>query len=130
MIFLANLARKDRFFKILGRQECFLDKKKEVSEMSKQLKFSKRLVHSFCQKIELFIIFVFWANQPRKNRFFKFWTKKNAFYTRKRKFFKSPSIGNFSKGLVHGFRKRNRTFYHVCFFGKLSKKRSFFDVLN
>ena len=92
--------------------------------------FLKGLDHGFCEKFELFIIFVFWANQPRKNRFFKFWTKKNAFYTRKRKFFKSPSIGNFSKGLVHGFRKRNRTFYHVCFFGKLSKKRSFFDVLN
>ena len=99
MIFLANLARKDRFFKILGRQECFLDKKKEVSEMSKQLKFSKRLVHSFCQKIELFIIFVFWANQPRKNRFSKFWTKKRMLFTpEKENFLKVQALEIFQRG--------------------------------
>ena len=130
MIFLANLARKDRFFKILGRQECFLDKKKEVLEMSKQLKFSKEVSPRFLSKNRTFYHLCFLGKSTQKKSFFKFWTKKNAFYTRKRKFFKSPSIGNFSKGLVHGFRKRNRTFYHVCFFGKLSKKRSFFDVPN
>ena len=130
MIFLANLARKDRFFLILGRQECFLDKKKEVLEMSKQLKFSKEVSPRFLSKNRTFYHLCFLGKSTQKKSFFKFWTKKNAFYTRKRKFFKSPSIGNFSKGLVHGFRKRNRTFYHVCFFGKLSKKRSFFDVPN
>ena len=36
----------------------------------------------------------------------------------------------FQKGLVHGFGKKNRTFYHACFWGKLGEKTSFFDILN
>ena len=36
----------------------------------------------------------------------------------------------FFKGVSPWFWSKNRTFYHVCFLGKLSKKRSFFDILN
>ena len=63
-------------------------------------------------------MFVFWANQATKNRFRKFWIKKNAFETRKRKFSKLLTYGNFSKGLVNGFGYKNRIFYHVSFLAK------------
>ena len=41
--------------------------------------FQKGLVHGFHQKIELFIICVFWANQARKDRFFVILEKKILF---------------------------------------------------
>ena len=71
-------------FHILNKKECFLDHKNGVFrkiqkidwKCTKNCYFPKGLVHGFFQKIELFIIFVFWANQPRKNRFFTFWIKK------------------------------------------------------
>ena len=69
------------------------------------------------KKIELFVIFVFRANQATKNHFLKFWIKKNAFQTRKRKFSKSLTNGNFLKGLVHGFRQKIEHFImYVSFF--------------
>ena len=37
------------------------------------------MVHSFSQKIELFIMSVFWGNQARKDPVFIFWIEKNAF---------------------------------------------------
>ena len=54
--------------------------------------------------------------------------KKNAFKTRKRKFSESLTNGSLSKGLVHGFGRRIELFY-VHFLGKLSKKKSFFDIV-
>ena len=44
----------------------------------------------------------------------------------KRSFKKVHKIEIFRKGLVHGFRQKNQTFYHLCILGKSSKERSFF----
>ena len=41
-----------------------------------------------------------------------------------------PMPWKFFIGVSPWFWSKNRTFYHVCFLGKLSKKRSFFDILN
>ena len=68
--FFGQSSQKRSFFLILGRQECFLDKKKEVLEISKKLKFSK--------------------------------------------------------GVSPRFLSKNRTFYHLCFLGKSTQKKSFF----
>ena len=72
-------SQKRSFFGILDKKECFLDQKKEVLKNDKKSKFSKGLVHGFCRKIELSVIYVFLANQARKNRFLVNWIKKNAF---------------------------------------------------
>ena len=96
--FFGQSSQKRSFFLILGRQECFLDKKKEVLEMSKQLKFSKEVSPRFLSKNRTFYHLCFLGKSTHKRSFFKFWTKKNAFYTRKRNFFKIPSIGNFQMG--------------------------------
>ena len=80
MIFLANLARKDRFFKILGRQECFLDKKNEVLEMSKKLKFSKGVSPRFLSKNRTFHHLCFLGKSTQKKSVFLYsGQKKNAF---------------------------------------------------
>ena len=66
---LGKSSQKRSFFGILDKKECFLDQKKEVLKNDKNQHFPKGLVHSFCQRIELSIICVFWANQDRKDRF-------------------------------------------------------------
>ena len=79
MKFLANPARKDRFFKILGRQECFLDKKKEVLEMSKKLKFSKGVSPRFLSKNRTFYYLCFFGQINPEKSFFYILDKKESF---------------------------------------------------
>ena len=45
----------------------------------KKRNFLKGQVHGSCQKIELFSMSAFWANQGRKDRFLLFWIEKNTF---------------------------------------------------
>ena len=52
------------------------------------------------------------------------------FKPEKGRFKKRQKNRNFPKGLVHGFRKKNQTFYHLCLLGKSSLKRSFFGILD
>ena len=76
--FLSKERQKERFFDILDRKECFLDHKKKVLKTLKNRHFAKGLVHGFCQKIDLFLIF-FWPKKARKKHFLIFWIEKNAF---------------------------------------------------
>ena len=57
----------------------FKPEKGSFKKRQKKSKFSNWLVHGFCQKIELFIISVFWAKQAREDRVVIFWRNKNAF---------------------------------------------------
>ena len=59
-------------FHIVNKNECFLDQKNGVFR-----KIQKKKIQ-FCQKIEVFINYFFWANLARKDRFLIFWIKKNA----------------------------------------------------
>ena len=77
-IFCANEATKDCFFNIVDRKECLLDKKVTFQKKSGKSKFSKGLVHGFCQKVELVTTCVCWANQAREDRFLIFWIKKKC----------------------------------------------------
>ena len=76
----ANQARKDRFG-LPDKKECSLNQKKEVLKNDKKIGIFQYywLVHGFCQKIELFIISVFWPKQAREDRVVIFWRNKNAF---------------------------------------------------
>ena len=80
--FLGKWRKKRSFFDILNKIEGFLGQKMEFWKSPENRNFLKGLDHGFCEKIELFIIFVFWANQATKNHFLKFCIKKNAFQTR------------------------------------------------
>ena len=99
MIFLANLARKDRFFKILGRQECFLDKKKEVLEMSKQLKFSKEVSPRFLSKNRTFYHLCFLGKSTQKKSvFLNSGQKRMLFIPEKENFLKVQALEIFQRG--------------------------------
>ena len=53
----------------------------------------------FCQKWPFLLIFGFWGNLARKHRFLIIRKEKNAFYSTKVKFQKSPIKSKFSKGV-------------------------------
>ena len=75
-VFLADQFGKYRFFDIFYKKEGFLDQKKKVQKSPKNRIFPKGLLHGFCRKIELFIMYVFLANQARQDHFLIFWIKK------------------------------------------------------
>ena len=70
MFFLGKSSKKRLFFGVLDNKESFLDQKKKVLKKYKKSKFSKGVIYGFCQKIDPFIVCVFWANQDREDRFF------------------------------------------------------------
>ena len=79
-VFWANQARKDRFFVILDKKILSTPEKETFKKVQKIIRnFPKGLVHGFCRKIELSVMYVFWANQARKDRFLVYWIKKNVF---------------------------------------------------
>ena len=89
--FCVNQARKDRFwifqiqkndfwavnrtFKKFLKIEIFQrDQKKTTFIKIQNIEFfTKGLVHTFFQKIQLFLNRDFWANQARQNHFLTFW---------------------------------------------------------
>ena len=66
MFFMSKKSQKETYFHILGSKECFLDLKSEVLAMSINRYFAKGLVHGFCQKIDLFLIFLFWKKSQKE----------------------------------------------------------------
>ena len=85
---------------------------------------------AFVKKIRLFIIYVFWANQARKDRFLVILDKKKSFLHQKKKLLKKSKNSKFSKRVSPWFLSKNRTFCHLCLLGKSSQKRSFFGILD
>ena len=72
--FWANQARKNSFLVFWINTNPFWTKKS-----TKNQNFPKEQVYGFGQKIELFIVSVFWANQDREDRFFVILDKKKSF---------------------------------------------------
>ena len=114
-------------FDILNKKECLLDQKWSFQKNPKNRLFPK--VHCFCQKIELFINYVFWANLARKDRFLIFWTKRNAFQIGKGTFQKSKKIEFFQRGQSMVFVEKSN-FLSSLFFCKSSPTRSLLDILD
>ena len=52
------------------------------------------------------------------------------FRQKKMEFLEKSTKSTFSKGVSPLFPSKNRSFYHLCFLGKSSQKRSFFDILD
>ena len=48
-----------------------------LQKSPKNRNFPKGLVYNLREKIELFNMYAFWANQARKDRFLIFWIEKN-----------------------------------------------------
>ena len=96
-VFWGQLKPEKMFFYILDRNECVLDQKSEILKISKKSNFPKGSVHGFCQKIEIFTMCVYWANQTRQHRFWIFWIEKNAFWTKQSDLSKKYKESKFSE---------------------------------
>ena len=59
-----------------------------------------------------------------------FWIEKNASETKKSEVLKSPKMEIFIQGLVHGFCQKIEYYIKGIFWGKLSQKRPFFDIVD
>ena len=72
VVFKQKKNYKETFFDILGRKECFLDLKSEVLTQSKKIDILQRglIVHGFCQKIDLFLMYFFLSKKSKKETFF------------------------------------------------------------
>ena len=68
--------------------------------------------------------------KPQKIGFFYSGQKRILFRPEKGSFQKLQPMEILLKGISTWFWSKNRTFYHVCFLGKLNIKRSFFYILN
>ena len=127
VFFLGKKARKKHFFDILETKECFLDRKRKLLRNCKKNRlFAKRLVHGFCQKVDLFLICFFWAKKGRKEHFLIFWIENKPFWTSKVKIWKSRKKSTFCKGVSPWFLSKNRPFPHMFFWSKKKQKETFF----
>ena len=99
-------------------------------QKSKNSKVFKGLLHGFCQKLELFTMCIFCANEATKDCFFNIVDRKECLLDKKVTFQKKSGKSKFSKGLSPWFLSKSRTCYHVCLLGKSSQRRSFFDILD
>ena len=64
----------------------------------------------------------------KDNEFDNILERKKLFKTIKNKRLKSPKIGIFPKGLLHGFGK-NLKIFHLFIIGKISQQNVFDDIL-
>ena len=64
------------FFYILEKKRIFLDQKNKVLKRAKQGDFPKGIIHGFCPKIILFLIYFFGIKQVGKYHFLILWIEK------------------------------------------------------
>ena len=84
----------------------------------------------FVTKSNFFIMYVFLANPARKIVFYLPHKNRMLYRQEKLSFQKVQKIGILQGGGGGPcFLSKNRTFDHVCFFGKSIQKISFFDIL-
>ena len=62
------------------KKKAFWTRKLNFEKSPTNQTFWKGLVHSFCRKLDLFIIFVFWANQATKKSFLEILDKKECIW--------------------------------------------------
>ena len=131
--FCVNQARKDRFwifqiqkndfwavnrtFKKFLKIEIFQrDQKKTTFIKIQNIEFFvKGLVHTFFQKIQLFLTRDFWANQARENHFFNILDRIKCILVEKSELSKKSKKSKFSKRVSLCFLSKNPTFSHVSF---------------
>ena len=103
---------------------------KGTFKTDQKIEILEKGVHGFCQKSNFLSPLFFGQIKPKKNRFRKFWIKKECFLDHKTEVFKISNPWKCFKEVSPWLWSKNRSFYPVCFLGRLRKKTSFFDILN
>ena len=129
MFFFSKKSKKETFFYILDRKQCFLDLKGEVLAKSQKSIFCIGVSPWFLAKNRPFSYNFFFEQKARKKYFLIFWIENKVFLTFKVKFSQSLKKRHFAKGLVHGFLKKIDLFFiRFFFFSKKMQKKTFFDI--
>ena len=82
-------------------------------------------------KNRLFSPIFFWSKKrPERTIFLRFWIEKNAFYTKKGKFFKNLKKTTFSKGVSPWFLSTNRPFSYMFSFEQKKPEKTFLNILD
>ena len=101
------------------------------TKVEKNRHFPKRLVHGFCQKVDVFFIcFFFLSQKSQKERFFDILDRKEYFLDLKSELLKKSKKSTFCKGVSPWFFSKNRPFSYMFFLTKKSQKERFFDILD
>ena len=93
-------------------------------------KFFKGVSPWFWSKNRTFYHVCFLGKLSKKRSFFDILNKKDCFLDQKNGVLEKSKKSTFFKGVSPLFLSKNRTFCHLCFLGKFSQKRSFFDILD
>ena len=70
----------------------------------------------------------FLGKTSQKRSFFDILNRKECFLEQKREVLKKSRKSKFAKGVSPWLCQKNRSFSHLCFLGKTSQKKSFFDI--
>ena len=91
--------RQKRFLFLYSSQtRMIVDQKVNVLKGAKNRHFPKGIIHGFCPKIILFIIYLFWDKTSRKDHFLILWIEKKWFLDQKIELLKSSKNGIFLRG--------------------------------
>ena len=102
-IFFEQKARKKCFQIFWIEKNAFQTTKVKFYKTLKNRHFAKGLVHAFCQKIDLFLMFFFSRKKSQNEAFFDILNSKEYFLDLKSEVLAKLKISTFCKGLVHGF---------------------------
>ena len=124
--FLPKKAKKKHFLLFCRENKPFWTSKVKFSQILNKRHFAKGLVHGFYQKIDLFLMFLFWAKKGRKKHFSYSGYKTMLFRPEKWSSNKIKEYQHFAKGLVHGFCQKIDHFLICFFWAENGRKKHFF----
>ena len=126
VFFLANKAIRNIFWYSGKNIKFFGPQKWSSQKVEKKRHFAKRLVHGFCQNIELFShIFFFLCKKSHKERFFDILDRKEYFLDLKGELLKKSKKSTVCKGVSPWYFIKNRPFPYLFFWAKKVRKKHF-----
>ena len=124
-IFGANQARKDRFFYVLDKKECFLDQKEEVLKNSKNIEIFKGSM-VFVKQWNFYHLFFFFGKSIQKRVLWDISNKKECFLDKEKEVLQKSKNSIFSMVFV----KKLNFLSSVVFWANQARKDRFFEILD
>ena len=123
--FLSKKSKKETFFDILDRKECFLDLKSEVLKKSRKSTFCKGVSPWFLSKNRPFSYMFFLSKKSQKQTLFDILDTKEWFLDLKNEVLTKSRKSTFCKGVSPWFLSKNPPFSYVFFEQKKPERNSF-----
>ena len=98
ILFLHKIDQEKQFCEVIEGKDAFLYYKNIALKNPQICLFQKGLVHSFCQKMDIFLILCFYAKWIKKNRFCEVFERKESSLDYKNIGSKNPSFAFFLMG--------------------------------